>query len=141
MIVEKELGGQLEALVQVASRDVRTQQALAAAGVSGAEADAITDPPPLRTRALDAPNEASEDRRGLVNVGVFFVFGQIFGYGFAVASSVVEEKSSRVVEILLAKISPGQLLTGMAGRVYAGGALRTRGRLKLREALAGAGGP
>ena len=112
VIVEKELGGQLEALLQVASRDVRTQQALAAAGVSGAEADAITDPPPLRTRALDAPNEAGEDRRGLVNVGVFFVFGQIFGYGFAVASSVVEEKSSRVVEILLAKISPGQLLTG-----------------------------
>ncbi len=43
---------------------------------------------------------------------MFFVFGQIFGYGFAVASSVVEEKSSRVVELLLAKMRPGALLTG-----------------------------
>jgi len=112
VIVREELEGDLEALVQLANRDVRTQQALAAAGVSGEQAVAITDPPPLRTDALDPPNQAQDDRRGLVTFGVFFVFGQIFGYGFAVASSVVEEKSSRVVELLLAKIRPSQLLTG-----------------------------
>jgi len=80
--------------------------------VSGAQATAITDPAPLRTATLDLPNQARDDRRGLVTFGVFFVFGQIFGYGFAVASSVVEEKSSRVVELLLAKIRPRELLTG-----------------------------
>ncbi|HVF14426.1 MAG TPA: ABC transporter permease [Acidimicrobiales bacterium] len=112
VIVEEELAGELEALVQLANRDVRTQQALAAAGVSGEQAEAITDPPPLRTATLDPPNQAQDERRGLVTFGVFFVFGQIFGYGFAVASSVVEEKSSRVVELLLAKIRPSQLLTG-----------------------------
>jgi len=112
VIVEKELDGELEALVQLANRDLRAQQALAAAGVSGAQAAAITDPAPLRTLKLDPPNRQQEDRRGLVTFGVFFVFGQIFGYGFAVASSVVEEKSSRVVELLLAKIRPSELLTG-----------------------------
>lgn len=112
VIVEEELDGELEALVQLANRDVRTQQALAAAGVSGDQATAITDPTPLRTETLDPPNQAQDDRRGLVTFGVFFVFGQIFGYGFAVASSVVEEKSSRVVELLLAKIRPSHLLTG-----------------------------
>jgi ABC-2 type transport system permease protein len=112
VIVEEELDGELEALVQLANRDVRTQQALAAAGVSGDQAAAITDPAPLRTETLDPPNQAQDDRQGLVTFGVFFVFGQIFGYGFAVASSVVEEKSSRVVELLLAKIRPSQLLTG-----------------------------
>ena len=112
VIVHEELEGDLEALVQLANRDVRTQQALAAAGVSAEQAVAITDPPPLRTDAIDPPNQAQDDRRGLVTFGVFFVFGQIFGYGFAVASSVVEEKSSRVVELLLAKIRPRELLTG-----------------------------
>lgn len=112
VVVGEELDGELEALVQLASRAVRTQQALDAAGVSGDEASAITDPPPLETVALDPPDRERDDRRTLVTFGVFFVFGQIFGYGFAVASSVVEEKSSRVVELLLAKIRPSQLLTG-----------------------------
>lgn len=112
VIVDEELDGELEALVQLASRDVRTQQALEAAGVSGHEATAITDPPALETVALDPPDRERDDRRTLVTFGVFFIFGQIFGYGFAVASSVVEEKSSRVVELLLAKIRPSQLLTG-----------------------------
>ena len=112
VIVEEELDGELEALVQLANRDVRAAQALAAVGVSGEQASAITDPPPLRTAALEPPDRQREDRRGLVNIGVFIVFGQIFGYGFAVASSVVEEKSSRVVELLLAKLRPRELLTG-----------------------------
>ncbi len=112
VIVKEELNGDLEALLQLANRDVRAQQALAAAGVSGDQASAITDPAPLRTDAIDPPDEEQDDRRSLVIFGVFFVFGQIFGYGFAVASSVVEEKSSRVVELLLAKMRPGELLTG-----------------------------
>ncbi len=112
VVVKEKLEGDLEALLQLANRDVRAQQALAAAGVSGDEAVAITDPPPLQTAAIDPPDQESDDRRSLVTFGVFFVFGQLFGYGFAVASSVVEEKSSRVVELLLAKMSPGQLLTG-----------------------------
>ena len=112
VIVKEELNGDLEALLQLANRDVRAQQALAAAGVSGEQASAITDPAPLRTDAIDPPDEEQDDRRSLVIFGVFFVFGQIFGYGFAVASSVVEEKSSRVVELLLAKMRPGELLTG-----------------------------
>ncbi len=112
VIVEKELDGDLEALLQIANREVRAQQALAAAGVSGDEAAAITNPPPLQTAAIDPPDEEDDQRRTLVIFGVFFVFGQIFGYGFAVASSVVEEKASRVVELLLAKIRPSELLTG-----------------------------
>lgn len=112
VIVREELSGDLEALLQLANRDVRARQALAAAGVPDSEAAAITDPPPLRTDAIDPPEQEQGTRRTLVIFGVFFVFGQIFGYGFAVASSVVEEKASRVVELLLAKLRPRELLTG-----------------------------
>jgi ABC-2 type transport system permease protein len=45
-------------------------------------------------------------------VGVLLLYGQLFGYGVAVASGVVEEKSSRVIELLLSAIRPRQLLTG-----------------------------
>jgi len=112
VIVKEELGGELESVVQLANREVRVDQALGEAGLSPEQAVAILAPTPLDTAAIDPPDDEQDDRRALVTFGVFFVFGQIFGYGFAVASSVVEEKSSRVVELLLAKIRPGELLTG-----------------------------
>jgi ABC-2 type transport system permease protein len=40
------------------------------------------------------------------------LYGQIFGYGFWVASGVIEEKASRVVEILLSTVRPRELLAG-----------------------------
>ena len=52
---------------------------------------------------------------------MLLLYGQLIGYGFWVAVGVVEEKSSRVVEILLATIRPRQLL---AGKVIGIGAAR-----------------
>ncbi len=43
---------------------------------------------------------------------MFLLYGQLFGYGVWVATGVIEEKASRVVEVLLSAISPRQLLTG-----------------------------
>lgn len=70
--------------------------------------------------AIDPPDAEQEERSGLVAFGVFLLFGQIFGYGFWVASGVVEEKASRVVEVILSKVRPSELL---AGKVLGLGAL------------------
>ena len=43
---------------------------------------------------------------------MLLAYGQLFGYGVWVATGVIEEKSSRVVEVLLSAIRPRQLLTG-----------------------------
>jgi ABC-2 type transport system permease protein len=48
----------------------------------------------------------------LAFVGVVALYGQLFAYGYWVASGVVEEKASRVIEVLLATIRPSQLLRG-----------------------------
>ncbi len=120
VIVKDELNDKLEALLQIANRDLRTQQALAAAGVSEDEGRAITDPPPLEVVPIEPPNSERDERRTLVTFGVFIVLSQLFAYGFAVASSVVEEKASRVVELILAKIRPSYLL---AGKIVGVGAL------------------
>ena len=45
-------------------------------------------------------------------IAVVILYGQLFGYGVWVATGVIEEKASRVVEILLATIRARQLLAG-----------------------------
>ena len=112
VVVEKELGVRLGFLVQEANRQVVGEAALSDAGVRGDVAGRVLMPQPLEVRALDPESEAESDREGLVFFGTILLYGQLLGFGYWVASGVVEEKASRVVEILLAKAPPGQLLAG-----------------------------
>jgi hypothetical protein len=66
-------------------------------------------PPPLPVARAGGDDS---DRRGIAFVAVVILYGQLLGYGFWVASGVVEEKATRVVELLLAAIRPRQLLAG-----------------------------
>ena len=43
---------------------------------------------------------------------MLMLYGQLLTYGYWVAAGVVEEKSSRVIEVLLATIRPKDLLAG-----------------------------
>ncbi len=112
VVVERDLGVRLGFLVQEANRQVLGEAALAGAGVRGDVAGQALMPQPLVVRALDPESEAESDREGLVFVGTILLYGQLLGFGYWVASGVVEEKASRVVEILLAKAPPAQLLAG-----------------------------
>ncbi|GEE00507.1 ABC transporter permease [Gordonia spumicola] len=62
-------------------------------------------------RTKDVP-PAQGERVALSYVGTVLMFLVIFGGGMAVAVGVVEEKVSRIVEILLATVKPSQLLWG-----------------------------
>jgi ABC-2 type transport system permease protein len=59
-----------------------------------------------------AGDSGASDKRGIAFVAVVILYGQLLGYGFWVASGVVEEKSTRVIELLLSAIAPRQLLAG-----------------------------
>ena len=66
----------------------------------------------VKVSALEPPDPEQGQRIALSLVtGIVLVFS-IMAFGTAVAQGVVEEKSSRVVEILLATIRPWQLLAG-----------------------------
>ena len=67
-----------------------------------------------RRRCRSRPRAATSasDRQGIAFVAVVILYGQLLGYGFWVATGVVEEKSTRVVELLLSAIRPRQLLAG-----------------------------
>ena len=67
-------------------------------------------PPPLPVRRQGG--DSASDRQGIAFVAVVILYGQLLGYGFWVATGVVEEKATRVVELLLSAIHPRQLLAG-----------------------------
>ena len=100
----------LEQLLQGAGRQVRAGEALRSEGVSPAQARQALNPPPLRTTLLEGEDDSGD--QGLAFVASLLLYMQLIIYGLAVASGVVEEKASRVVEVLLASISPRALLAG-----------------------------
>jgi ABC-2 type transport system permease protein len=112
VLVDHELTGKTEQVVQTAYRQADGAARLTAAGI---DADAVAralNVPPLAVTALDPPDPDSDARRNAAFFGVLLLYFQLIGYGVWVALGVVEEKSSRVVELLLATLRPWQLLTG-----------------------------
>lgn len=101
----------LISILQAANRQVRTSAALDAAGLSEAEAARALSPPPLALRTVE-PAGDGDARAGLAFFAVLVLYGQLIGIGVFVAMGVVEEKSSRVVEVLLATLRPVHLLAG-----------------------------
>jgi ABC-2 type transport system permease protein len=107
--------GQLEAVVQEALRRdlVRTQ--LLARGLTPSQIDDALDAQPQAPRSL-AKNQEEQAKREINSsvalVAVILLYGQLFGYGVWVASGVVEEKSTRVVEVLLGAIRARHLMAG-----------------------------
>jgi ABC-2 type transport system permease protein len=113
---------ELEQLLQAAGRQVRAAEALREEGLSGAEARRALDPPPLATRSLEG--EADKGEEGVAFAASLLLYLQLIVYGLAVASGVVEEKASRVVEVLLAAIPPRALLAGKVAGIGAVGLLQ-----------------
>jgi ABC-2 type transport system permease protein len=110
--------GELEQVLQAATREVRAAQILRREGLSETDARQALAPPGLQTRALGSSE--AEERKGVAFVASLLLYMQLIIFGLAVASGVVEEKSSRVIEVLMAAVPPRALL---AGKVLGIGAL------------------
>ena len=112
IVVAEELEPELEQVLQGASRQVRGTRALADAGLDPRAVARAQQVPALPVDPVDPPDPDADTRRGIVSIGTFVLYGQLLGYGFWVATGIVEEKSSRVVEVLLATVRPRALLAG-----------------------------
>jgi ABC-2 type transport system permease protein len=102
----------------VASRDA-TMEAVVGAAVSGVAIadrllDAGVDPASLPQVTVTPVGDAEDDGQRVVVaiIGVGVLYGLLILFAQFVAQGVVEEKSSRVVEVLLATMRPWQLLAG-----------------------------
>jgi ABC-2 type transport system permease protein len=112
ILVMGEPPAQLVGVIQAVSVRVRSEAALEAAGVGAEEIQAALDQAPLPVRSLEPVDERRRENAAVAFIGVLALYGQLFAYGYWVAAGVVEEKSSRVVEVLLATLRASQLLRG-----------------------------
>jgi ABC-2 type transport system permease protein len=99
-------GGQTERLAQGAVQGMAISQQLAESGVT------LQAPPEVDVVALDPNADADLEAAVVALVGVVVLYSLLILFGQFVAQGVVEEKSSRVVELLLATMRPWQLLAG-----------------------------
>jgi ABC-2 type transport system permease protein len=102
----------LVGVLQAADREVRSGAALREAGLSEGELRAALSPEPLRVSTIEPVDDRRDSLGGLAFFTILILYGQLLTYGYWVASGVVEEKASRVVEILLSTIRPRELLAG-----------------------------
>jgi ABC-2 type transport system permease protein len=112
VVVKTDGDDRLKLIVQTASGATRAQEQLAAQGLSQDQIRSALAPPALPVRSLEPVDEDARAKRSIATVAVFLLYGQLIGYGMGVATGVVEEKATRVVEVLLAAVRPVQLLAG-----------------------------
>lgn len=111
-ITDSELTGALRAVVEGSVSSQATDAALAEQGVDRASLAAAVANAVVTVEAIDPPDPEAGQRVALSLAAVFILYAQIIGFGMYVAMGVVEEKSSRVVELLLSTVKPLQLLWG-----------------------------
>lgn len=106
---EDELDTDVEAAIKSGVSSASVDAALIEAGVDPSDLSREAAVTVERTKEVA---DAQGERVALSYVATILMFMMIFGGGMAVAVGVVEEKVSRIVEILLATVKPGHLLWG-----------------------------
>jgi ABC-2 type transport system permease protein len=112
ILVKAESPVELVGLIQAASVRERSRAALEGEGLTSEQVDAALAQPPLPVDALEPLDARRRENVAVAFVGVLALYGQLFAYGYWVAAGVVEEKSSRVIEVLIATVRPSELLRG-----------------------------
>ena len=103
---------QLKTVVTGAIQLATIRERAAAAGISpGALAALLTPAPVANVELGSAPGRSPGDEAAVLVMTVVLFFG-ISVFGQMVLTGVLEEKASRVVEVLLARIPPRALLAG-----------------------------
>jgi ABC-2 type transport system permease protein len=97
-------------IVSAAVVALRFQAVMAESGVEPAALAAAQQPPAVES--LDPQTEQDESRFLFANIGAVLILVAIFSFGFTVLTGVVEEKQSRVVEVVLSTVRPRDLLMG-----------------------------
>ena len=124
LLVKRDAPDPLARSVQVAVVAEEIRGSLVDAGVPEAQIAKILSPSPVNVNTLEPVDPNRKANAAVAFVAVLLLYGQLFGYGVWVATGVIEEKSSRVVEILLSTIRARQLLAGKVAGIGALGLLQ-----------------
>ncbi len=116
LIVERTGGffgdASLVSLLQRAAATVALEEIVAQQGETAASVIDLMTSDTLTTTSL-TPEDADDETRGVVAyAGLLLLYGAILLYGTWILTGITEEKTNRVVEVLLSTIKPWQLLGG-----------------------------
>ncbi|MCH7582981.1 MAG: ABC transporter permease [Acidobacteria bacterium] len=81
-------------------------------GLTDEEMIRLVAPTQMTQRTLVAPDPEEEPRQIAAFVGTFILYVSIIVFGQFVAVGTVEEKQNRVVEVVLSRVKPAQVLVG-----------------------------
>ncbi|WP_182112820.1 MULTISPECIES: ABC transporter permease [unclassified Actinotalea] len=112
LLGDESVPAQLDVLVSAAASEVQVERAATEAGLDAAEVAALTSPVPPVVTLLEPRPEGSVPPELLVLVFAFLFYISVLTFGMSIAQSVVEEKQSRVVELLVAAMPVRWLLAG-----------------------------
>jgi ABC-2 type transport system permease protein len=102
----------LQTALEAAAVSVNLVRTLDRLGATNEQIDSVANSAPLTVAVLEPGDPNRNQNAAIAFIGVLLLYGQLFGYGVWVASGVIEEKASRVVEILLSTIRARQLMAG-----------------------------
>ena len=98
--------------VRAVATSLGAQQAYARAGLTPEQAVAVVESRPLPIGSVNPGKKARTTAEATALLGVILTFVVLTQYLTWTLMGVMEEKASRVVEVLLATMRPGQLLAG-----------------------------
>ena len=111
-VTQSTLPPDLEAVVRSTVNDATLNASLEELGVDRGELDESLAAGAVTVEPIDPPDPEEAQRTALAYLAVLVIFFQIFVFGLYVATGVIEEKASRIVELLLSTIRPVHLLVG-----------------------------
>jgi ABC-2 type transport system permease protein len=91
---------------------VLTASHLRELGLSDAEISTVQEPAPVSVRTVEEAQPQEEAKRAAAFAGAIALYVSIIMFGQFVAMGTVEEKQNRVVEVVLARVRPWQVLVG-----------------------------
>jgi ABC-2 type transport system permease protein len=112
VVVRKDLDQQLRAALTVLAHQVASDQAVSAAGADPTAVNAAVAASGVQVRSLEPPQQFQGQRIALGTIAGVLIYLSLMIFGQVVAQGVIEEKTSRVVELLLATVRPWQLMLG-----------------------------
>jgi ABC-2 type transport system permease protein len=103
---------ELSALLAATAGALDVSQRAQEMGLDSADLESLLAAGRYQVVELEPPDEEEDGNRVVAFFGVVFLFVSIVTYGQWILIGVVEEKASRVVEVVLGAVRPHRLLTG-----------------------------
>jgi ABC-2 type transport system permease protein len=110
-------GSDVVSLLQQGAASVELEMIVSQEGSAASDVIDVMTSDPLETTTLSGQEAGNESNGAVAYAGLLLLYIAVLLYGTWILSGVTEEKSNRVVEVLLSSVKPWQLLAGKIGGI------------------------